>query len=305
MAAHRQCPQCGAAVELPEGRVSDLCAFCETPLVDAQAAAERVDLVAGFDLDARQAAARLRRFLQDHRWAPEPVRQTAAPERLHGVLVPFYAYDGIARSRYNARVGLHWYRTESYTVTVNGRSQRRTRQVRETEWFDTGGFHVAQYTHQLVSGSRGLPEAEANQLEPFDLGRCRPWTPALSAGWVAELPDIDHTRASQVAADEVAERENRAITGFLPGDTHAQVRNSTQLDVQAVQLVLLPVWIATYRWQGTVFRVLVNGQTGEVVGTMPRSPWKIGCAVALVLAVVAGLVALLLLTVAIGEGMRR
>lgn len=305
MSTLRQCPQCGAAVELPEGRFADRCAFCESPLVDATARAERVDLVVPFELDARQAATRLRRYLQDHRWAPEPLRATGAPERLQGVLVPFYAYDGVARSRYNARIGLHWYRTETYTVTVNGRPRTRTRRVQETEWHDTEGFHVGAYARQLVSGSRGLPEAEANQLEPFDLGKARPFAPALTAGWVAELPDIDHARASAVAAEEVAARENKAIAAFLPGDTHAQVRNATELDIQAVQLVLLPVWIATYRWQGAVLRMLVNGQTGEVVGRVPRSPWKIGCAVAVLVGLALGLVTLALVVGAVAEGVRR
>jgi len=40
--------------------------------------------------------------------------------------------------------------------------------------------------------------------------------------------------------------------------------------------------------------VLVNGRTGEVVGERPWSFWKIAAAAALVLAVAAGLLALVL-----------
>jgi two-component sensor histidine kinase len=67
----------------------------------------------------------------------------------------------VARSTYNADIGLYWYETETYTVTVNGRTETRTRQKRHTEWHDLSGSHVKVYSNHLVSGSRGLPEAEA------------------------------------------------------------------------------------------------------------------------------------------------
>ena len=38
--------------------------------------------------------------------------------------------------------------------------------------------------------------------------------------------------------------------------------------------VLLPVWLASYRWKNKPFRVVVNGRTGEVSGERPFSPWK-------------------------------
>ena len=41
---------------------------------------------------------------------------------------------------------------------------------------------------------------------------------------------------------------------------------------------MLPVWIATYRFENKVFRLLVNGQTGEVVGETPTVWWKIALA---------------------------
>ena len=39
--------------------------------------------------------------------------------------------------------------------------------------------------------------------------------------------------------------------------------------------VLLPVWIAAYRYKDKPYQFLVNGQTGEVVGKAPWSFWKI------------------------------
>lgn len=297
MLSAASCPQCAAVVELPPERLADLCSFCETPLVrsgagaegagDAAAGVEAFDLVVPFLVARERAGTKLSAFLAGHRWAPEAIRRAARPEKLHGVFVPFYLYDGVARSEYRARVGIDWYRTETYTTTENGRTVTRTRQVRETEWFDVEGEHVATYTQQLVSGSRGLLQHEVTQLEPFDLGRALPFAPALTAGWIAERPNVTHGDASRSVAKEVASRENSVIQHrFVPGDQVRDVRNSTQLSIGNVELALLPVWIATYRLDQKVLRLLVNGQTGEVVGEVPKSPWKIALVVGIVVVIV-------------------
>jgi hypothetical protein len=53
--------------------------------------------------------------------------------------------------------------------------------------------------------------------------------------------------------------------------------------------VLVPVWINAYRWKERVFRFLVNGQTGEIVGKAPRSGLKAALAVLAILAAAAGI----------------
>lgn len=303
MAHNFDCPSCGASVSFPEGQLSDRCTFCETPLVraaDQDDDAEPIDLVAPFRLKQGQAAGRLKQFLSGKYLAPEVVRNATDPEDLSGVLVPFWCYDATARSDYDADVGIWWYETETYTVTVNGKTETRTRQVRRTEWHHLAGSHVQTYTDHLVSGSKGLPESEANELEPFDLGHAKPFDPALLAGLIAERPSIDHEQARVTANQELAQRENRAIQAFLPGDECRNVRNSTNTDVSDVRLVLLPVWIATYRHNDKVFRLLVNGQTGEVVGTVPRSWTKIAAMVGCIGMIFIGIAMFMILLSAIG-----
>ena len=56
--------------------------------------------------------------------------------------------------------------------------------------------------------------------------------------------------------------------------------------------MLLPIWVAAYRYRGKGFRFVVNGRTGAVQGERPWSPWKIGLAIA-VAVVIALLIAAL------------
>lgn len=258
--------------------------FCDSPL---QAADEQdeppVDRVAPFQLNEHQALGRLRDHIDAQWFVPDALRRLRRPGELKPVLVPFYVFDATARSRFSCRVGCDWYRTETYTtVDSKGRVTVRTRQVRETEYTYLEGTHGRTWKDHLVSASVGLPEPESNALEPFDVGKALPWDPALVAGLVAERPTIDAASAVGTARQELAQREASAIAaGHLPGDRHRDLRSETQSTIDAVRLILLPVWVAAFHLPGQseALRMLVNGQTGEVVGQVPRSGWKVALAV--------------------------
>lgn len=56
------------------------------------------------------------------------------------------------------------------------------------------------------------------------------------------------------------------------------------------KLVLLPLWIATYVYAGKQWQVMVNANTGQVIGRRPYSVGKIVLAVLVGLLVVGALV---------------
>ena len=281
-----QCSSCGAAVGLPASVRATTCSFCGSALVDAAAdASEPVDRIVPFRVTGDQASARLREFLSARWFAPESLRRNTRPDELRGVLVPFWVFDAVARTSFAASVGVHWWRTETYTVQVNGKTETRTRRVQETEWFPLEGSHLGQWFDQLVSASRGLSEAEANALEPFDLGEALAYSPPLVAGLTAERATLSLADAERTAATEIAALEERAVAAkHLPGDTHRGLQTSTESQLQPPDLVLLPVWIAVVKGPAGQLRLLVNGQSGEVVaGKIPTSWVKVGLVITVIL----------------------
>ncbi|MFV8754296.1 hypothetical protein ACNOYE_27440 [Nannocystaceae bacterium ST9] len=295
MSAIRQCTGCGAVVEFAGALVSIRCGYCDSPLVDEARATGRVDAVVPFRIPQRGALDRLRTYLDGKRWAPRELQRLRVDGHgLRGVLVPFWAYEGVVRSEYRSKVGIHWYRTETYTDS-EGKTQTRT--VTETEWFELGGSAARQVTDHLVTASVGLAESEANEIEPFDLGWAQPFDARLLAGYEAELPSVATRDADSMAAVELRDLEAARITHtLLPGDVNQLSSIRSRVEISARKLLLLPIWIATYHHgQGDsaiVLRLLVNGQTGEVVGDVPVSRWKIA-AVVLAGLLLAGLIALI------------
>jgi hypothetical protein len=83
------------------------------------------------------------------------------------------------------------------------------------------------------------------------------------------------------------------------------VRNfsmSADFEDEVWRYVLLPVYLAAYRFEEKIFQVMVNGQTGSVAGQKPVDWSKVWLAVGGLLApgVILGLIGLLTLAVGIG-----
>jgi hypothetical protein len=50
-------------------------------------------------------------------------------------------------------------------------------------------------------------------------------------------------------------------------------------DQETWRLILLPIYVSNYRFEGEIFQVLINGQTGTVAGQKPIAWWKIWLAI--------------------------
>ena len=289
VAQARRCTSCGAIAEFPPGAVSATCSYCGSPLVDAERARFAVEKVAPFRLTRVTAQEKLKSHLRGHFWAPSKIRKGILEDhRVRGVLVPFYAYRGVARSQYHAQVGIYYYKTETYR---DSQGKTRTRRKRVTEWFSHSGSAIGRLHGHLVSASAGLPEPESYALEPFDLGRTQPFNPALISGWEAELPSLERPHADHTARQEVTALEaNRITHHLLPGDVGSVSNISTDITLEKCEVILLPVWMATFRHGGKIYRQLVNGQSGKTTGEVPTSTVKVGLAIGALLLTIAAIV---------------
>lgn len=75
---------------------------------------------------------------------------------------------------------------------------------------------------------------------------------------------------------------NRVIEGDVRRDIGGDQQRITGLDTRVGKLtfkhVLLPVWLAAFRYHGKSYRFVVNGRTGAVEGERPYSTAKIAFA---------------------------
>jgi hypothetical protein len=106
----------------------------------------------------------------------------------------------------------------------------------------------------------------------FSLSDLVPYNESYLADWPAEVYEISVSDASLVARRRVLEKTRRLVQTRVDA-TLRNVRdlqlNTGGVVVESFKLVLLPVWVARYRHEDTVYHVLVNGQTGKVRAQVP------------------------------------
>ncbi len=299
--SHFRCEGCGAEVATDPDQRSYVCPFCTSTYVmefcPETTGRHQPDFVIGFAVSPEQAQQKFSQWLRDNGWfRPGDLSQAQVAEKMKGIYLPFWVFSMLARSEWSARIGQHWYRTETYTTRdAKGNTATKTRRVQETEWWPLSGRHHRYYSGYLVSGSRGLPQRDAQRIEPFQLPALKRYQPHFLAGWLNEEVSIEQETALEICQREVLRREQSRIAAFMPGDTHRDLQLRTDYSQVNADLCLLPVYLLSYRYQNKLYRFLVNGQTGKCAGDKPVSTAKIALVVGLGLLLLLVLVLLILL----------
>ena len=202
---------------------------------------------------------------------------------MSGIYVPYWTFDARTETDYRGQRGTVY--TERRVVIRDGK--RQSVPVTKVRWRPVRGRVARAFDDVLVLASRSLPKRHTDALLPWDLSRLAPYAPEYLAGFRAEayqveLPDA-WTEAREIM-DRTIERDVRFDIG---GDRQQIDHVQTRVSDVTFKHVLLPVWVAAYRFRGQSYRFVVNGQTGRVQGERPWSAWKIAVAVVLGLIVAA------------------
>lgn len=293
---HFRCSNCGSEMSADLTQRSYACPFCDSTYVvefsPEVTGRQRPEFVIGFAITPQQAQEKFRTWLHDNSWfRPGDLATQSIAEKQKGVYLPFWSFSMLAQSEWTATIGEYWYRTETYTTRdANGKMVTHTRQVQETEWWPLSGRHHFFHNGYLVSGSRGLPQPEAQRIMPFNLPALKRYEPYFLAGWLCEEYSVRREEALEISREEFERREKQNVAAFLPGDTHRGLKVTTQFSQINSDLCLLPVFVLSYRYRNKLYRFLINGQTGKCDGDKPLSTARILIvvgAVVLIIAVVA------------------
>ncbi len=287
-----RCSECGAVVEFPDNVTAKKCEFCDSPAVlteTARADHYLPESLVPFAIERQAAMGAFRAWLGKLWFRPNNLKEKADVSELHGVYVPYWTFDADVTSRWTADAGYYYYVTESYTTTENGKSVTRTRQVRHVRWEPASGRREDHHDDHLVCASKGLPDALAGKMANFETGQLRPYTREVLQGFSAESYAIELPDAWTRAQAEIAAVQERRCSGDVPGDTQRGLSVNNHFADCRFKHVLLPVWIAAFRYHEKVFRFLVNGQTGKVSGNAPYSVTKIVLFSLLMIAIAVGI----------------
>ena len=284
-----KCPNCGAEVVFQGASHATECPFCASPVVVDTGAERKIkpQAVIPFALDEPSARKALVGWLGSLWFAPNRLLEfTRAGRAMNGVYVPYWTFDAATISQYRGAKGIYYYETRTVTVNVNGRNEQRQEQVRKTRWYPASGTVAHDFDDVLAIASTALPVKLGDGLEPWDLGQLQTYTPDYLAGFQAEGYTVALADGNTVAKAKMAQMIYQDVCRAIGGDEQRVDAVDTRYGAETFKHILLPVWMAAYKYNAKSYRFLVNGQTGEVQGERPWSVWKITFAVLALLVVV-------------------
>lgn len=282
------CPNCAAQFEFDAATHAAECPFCATPVVADTGTHRHIKPkgLAPFEIEERQAHKAMTNWLGRLWFAPNGLKDYARKGRkMTGIYVPYWTFDADTKTRYAGQRGIVHERTR--TVMVNGKREQKT--TRHVRWTSVSGRVSRFFDDVLVLASKGLPKSYTDALEPWDLSRLEPYRPEYLAGFRAEGYTVELDEGFSEARDYMNRIILRDVKFDIGGDRQRVTSMDTDMSDLTFKHILLPVWLAAYKYRGKTYRFVVNGQNGRVQGERPYSAWKIAIAVILGL-IVAGVI---------------
>lgn len=251
-----QCDTCGGRVVYDAGREAVRCLFCGSEALHADEAAEalRPDSMLPFEVDRATVDASYRRWARSSWWYPRPLR--ALTIELSELQLPVW--------RFEASLETHWAGLSS-AATRSGSKPR-------------AGVEHAQLGTP-VPASMGLQEAELLALEPYREGAAV----RFDQGVPHEVPALSERAASEQARTLLRAEHRRRI---MRSHRLTRCNCSVHMRVNEARLLMVPVYIGSFRYRDRPWRFVVNGQTGKVTGRAPLDRRKIALVVLMVVAAV-------------------
>lgn len=233
------------------------CPFCGSEKMSSRKDARTLkpDGVVTFQILQSQVESRLRHWLSQGFWKPGDASQRSIVNKVTQVYVPFWVFSATTETAWTA---------DSSSVPFGARGS----------WRPVFGTRTGNYDGVLVGASGTLTPAEVQEIAPFDLSQSVPPDSVDLTNVIVEEFRVTRrdarARASALVEQYEAGQAQQTIAGSIR-NLHANVRIQ---DMKSVPM-LLPIWIMVYQYNKQPYRVLVNGQTGEVYGTAPFSYAKL------------------------------
>lgn len=261
-----ECQNCGALTSIPVDSLTHTCAFCGSNKVIQRNASQdllRPRFLIPFRVTSESCPSITQQWLGSSWMTPAGLAKLTSVQAYTAVYIPFWTFSAVTLADWKAEVGHQ--ETERYYDA--GDKQWKTRIVTVWRW-ESGRVRLP-IQNLLVGGTSKLSELILNQIKNFDLTELVPYEAEYLAGFQARAYDVPLEAGWEKGRAEMREETRKACRSQT---STSQIRNfSMNLDFsdETWRYILLPVQVAAYNYEGKLFQIMINGQTGTIAGQRP------------------------------------
>lgn len=258
------CPDCGAEIVMDENTSVTACVYCgNTAIISDRLNGEFAPKqVIPFKKTREQAIEAFSNYKKGKWFMPSEFVQKENIEKTSGIYIPFYLYDMDVYEQIN----------------VNA--------TKETRWSDSDFYYTKKDYYKVyragdMSFSRIPTDASKkfcddimDSIEPFDYKGLVEFNSSYMSGFLAEKYDIGMDELENRAKKRAIETAKDILYEDIVGYDEKNIRSTVdQANIKEKSYVLLPVWMLNVKYNGKIYTLAMNGQTGKFIGNVPIS-WK-------------------------------
>lgn len=270
------CQSCGARTSLTPNGLAHTCPFCGSNQVLQQDAPQdqlRPRFLIPFQIESTRIQDIAREWLGSSWMTPKTLKEAARVADFQGVYMPYWTFDAQTVADWRAQVGHQV--SERYYDSSSKSWKTRTKTV----WRWESGRAQRTFDDLLISGSTQLSGLLLEELQDFKTRAFVPYSPSYLAGFMAHAYDVPLESAWDVARQKMREATRGACRAQASTSQIRNFRMTLDFSDESWRYVLMPVYVAAYRYEGETYQVMVNGQTGAIAGQRPVDWTKVWLAV--------------------------
>ena len=282
-----QCTHCHAVLVRGGKMVAQHCDFCGSPeLLDYQDIDSPLqpESLLPARISKESAYHALKKFLASKWFAPNDLKRRNLVDRIRRIYLPYWTFDAAAECPWTAQSGTYYWET----VRSRGSDGKtRTRRVRKTRWRPARGHVSTWFDDIAISGSRGLNPKILERIEPFPTKDLVPYETRYVSGWQVEQYQVPLSDAARLGRGTMESLLREMCAREIPGDTYRSLAIHPEFSRRTFKHILVPLWLLSYRYRGTIRQGATNAVTGKTYAEFPVSAWKVTFVVILAVAIVA------------------
>lgn len=249
------CNNCAAHTTLATADLTHICPFCgSNKVVQSRAVQDvlRPRFLLPFTVTTEQCRQIKSDWLEDNWMLPDGLTQLGRSTEYVPIYVPFWTFDARSFAKWRAEIA-ETKRRGNKTVTT---------------WRKVSGEARLRFDDILVYGTDKIDHDLLKFIRQFDLDALVTYNPEYLAGIQAQAYDIPLETAWENARQRMRLRTKQECKNQI-NRRHRNFQMALDFSEESWRYMLLPLYIAAYQYGNESYQVLLNGQSGKIVGQRP------------------------------------
>ena len=261
-----KCPHCKAEVITSKETVATTCVYCNRAITleGNLSGAFKPDYVLPFTKTREDVEAAYQKLCGSSVLTPRTFSDKKNIKKIKGMYIPYWLYSFTGDAK----------------VQVLGRNMR-VWVTKDIEYTETESYRITEevtgdFKRIPADALKGMDNTLMDSIEPFDMKDLKKFNPAYLAGFYTQRWDDN-------AADNEKRAKERARKSLLDAATSsAGSYNQTVIQSEnfswsknIAESAMIPVWMMYTEYKGQNYIFGMNGQTGKLMGTIPKSPGRL------------------------------